>query len=445
MPVEVIFPKVDMDMQSGELSQWLCKSGDLVREGEPLFVIETDKSGMEVEASSSGTIVIGEDLTGQQVAVGQVLAHIYADGESIDPVQVALPGPKQANTPMSGSETSDATNQNTDFNAAQSSVDPAIDNSLVDHPVSGFRASPAARKLARDKGLVIQDIVGSSYRGRITKSDVLAHLSKAVSPLQSQVASAGTAARKMGAVSDIAVTNEKELVPHSNMRRTIASRLTKSSTSIPSYQIFVDCNCSSLLRIRRELQELRAFKATSTTTVDDAFPAATLNDYFIKALGLTLRDHPMANSSWTDDARVVHSSVDIGIAVALDDGLITPIVRDVANQSIGEIAQKTKALILRAGQGTLDKADYQGGTSTISNLGMFGTARFTSIINPPQASILSIGMVQDSPVVEDGALGIAPVCTVSFTFDHRLIDGAEGAKLAATFKNYIENGVAMVI
>ncbi|MFK7854564.1 MAG: dihydrolipoamide acetyltransferase family protein [Granulosicoccus sp.] len=444
MPVEVIFPKVDMDMESGQLSQWLCKSGDLVREGEPLFVIETDKSGMEVEASSSGTLVIGEDLSGQQVAVGHILAHIYTDGESIDPIRAELSCPSQANTSIAGSGTSDAKDRQTDLNTAHPSVN-AADPSLVDHSVSGFRASPAARKLAREKGLVLQDIAGSSYRGRITKSDVLAHLAKGASPLRTQSDSIGTAAGQTGVVSHTAATNDQKLVPHSNMRRTIASRLTKSSTSIPSYQIFVDCNCASLLRIKRELQELRAFKNTSTMSADNAFAAATLNDYFIKALGLALRDHPMANSSWTDDARVVHSSVDIGIAVALDDGLITPIVRDAANQSIVEIAQITKALILRAGQGTLDKADYQGGTSTISNLGMFGTDRFTSIINPPQASILSIGRVQDSPVVIDGALSIAPVCTVSFTFDHRLIDGAEGAKLAATFKNYIENGVAMII
>jgi pyruvate dehydrogenase E2 component (dihydrolipoamide acetyltransferase) len=440
MSVEVIFPKVDMDMQSGELIEWLCKSGDHVREGEPLFVIETDKSGMEVEALCSGTLVIIEDLSGQQVPVGQVMAHIYKDGESISDSQAPEKTVQKSAKKHSTIATEEVVSQVATAASAESGVVAAFTNSLTltSGSESGSRASPAARKLARENNLALSDIVGTSHRGRIVKSDVEAHLAAVAT---SQVCSTDAAAMLLLVDSPAA----GQILPHSNMRKIIASRLTTACLTIPSYQVSIDCNCESLLRLKREIEQLTDIRSKSTNGSEIVTPKVTLNDFFVKALALSLRDHPMANSSWTEDARIVHASVDIGIAVALVDGLITPIVRNAARKSISEISIETKSLIMRANNGTLTRSDYQGGASTISNLGMYGITQFTSIVNPPQASILSVGQVQRCPVVIDDALSIAPVCKMTFTFDHRLIDGAVGAKLAASFKTYVENATTMVI
>lgn len=450
MPVEVIFPKVDMDMESGELTQWLCKSGTHVREGEPLFVIETDKSGMEVEALLSGTLVIVDDLTGQQVPVGHVLAHIYPEGESIseseppDAIDTAVLAPQVL---PGKNSTADTTTKSSAISAVQ--VADAIDVEIGverenessksnDCASSASRASPAARKLAREHGIALSNIVGSSYRGRIVKADVVTQLAAF------ELSQTGISDTAKSETID-ASTNVDRVLPHSKMRKTIASRLTTACQTIPSYQISIDCNCESLLRMKRELEQQRAVHERSTSITTISTPKITLNDCFVKALALSLRDHPMANSSWTEDARIVHSSVDIGIAVALEDGLITPIVRNAAKKTLSEISVETKSLIERATKGFLARSDYEGGASTISNLGMYGIVQFTSIVNPPQASILSVGKVEKCSVVIDDVLSIAPICKMTFTFDHRLIDGAVGAKLAASFKAYVENAITMVI
>ena len=313
MSVEVIFPKVDMDMQSGELIEWLCKSGDHVREGEPLFVIETDKSGMEVEALSSGTLMIIEDLSGQQVPVGQVMAHIYKDGESISDTQVPEPTVQKSSNRYSASATEEPVLDALTAVAVESGVGPAPTSALTltNGSASGSRASPAARKLVRENDLVLSDVVGTSYRGRITKSDVVAHLAAVA---KSQVSSADAVAM----LSLVEGPAADKILPHSNMRKTIASRLTTACLTIPSYQVSIDCNCESLLRLKREIEQLTHIRKKSTNGSKIMTPKVTLNDFFVKALALSLRDHPTANSSWTEDARIIHAAANVFASMILD-------------------------------------------------------------------------------------------------------------------------------
>jgi len=444
MPIEVVFPKVDMDMEYGELTEWLCNDGDIVNEGDPIFVIETDKSGMEIESPSNGKIAFAGDYIGQQVKVGHVLAYLYSEDED----QAELHSSTNSSIHSSVKESS----QTKVKESSQTKVDKKTDVELLEthriEPVNtsvrkhsgGDRASPAARKLANENGISLSHVVGTARNGRVVKSDVVTYLSNLNSAVvQPGLIQSGTVQSDMVLHNAIFETTANlafasETVPHSKMRATIASRLAEATRDIPSYQISIECNCSSLLRLKSETDVI---KTTSRVSI---------NDLFVKALALSLRDHPHTNSTWTDNAMLVHKSVDIGIAVALDEGLITPLVKDAANLSLLQIAAQTSALIDKAKKGTLQPSEYQGGSTTISNLGMFGIDEFTSIINPPQASIVSIGAIQKKPIVDsDGKVVVAPLCKITFSFDHRLIDGAIGAKLADSFRTYVENAFSLTL
>ena len=230
-----------------------------------------------------------------------------------------------------------------------------------------------------------------------------------------------------------------EVLPHDSMRKVIAARLTESSQSIPVYFLTMDCELDALLALRKNIND--------AAPVEDEKPAykVSVNDFIIKAMALALRDVPMANASWTSSARILHKHSDVGVAVAIPDGLITPIVRRAEEKTLSVISVEMKDMAARAKTKKLLPEEYQGGSTAVSNLGMFGVSDFTSIINPPQASIISVGAGEKRPVVRDGALAVATVMTVTFAFDHRVIDGALGAQLAGAFKSYIEKPIGMLV
>ncbi|MGB6119369.1 MAG: 2-oxo acid dehydrogenase subunit E2, partial [Mesorhizobium sp.] len=314
-------------------------------------------------------------------------------------------------------------------------------------------ASPLARRIAKDAGVDVSAVAGSGPHGRIVKADVEAAIKGGTAPkaAASAPASAGAApsvtqaAKPMSddAVLKLFAEGSYELKPHDNMRKTIASRLTESHQTIPAYFLSMDCSLDALMKLREEINK----GAPTTKTDKGEVPSFKLsvNDFIIKAMALALRDVPTANASWTASARVFHKSADVGVAVAIPDGLITPIVRKAEQKTLSVISNEMKDMAKRARDKKLKPEEYQGGSTAVSNLGMFSVSNFTSIINPPHASIVSIGAGIEKPVVKDGQIVISNVMTATFAFDHRVIDGALGAELAVAFKKYIENPMAMLV
>jgi pyruvate dehydrogenase E2 component (dihydrolipoamide acetyltransferase) len=452
MPVEVIFPKVDMDMESGLLAEWLCKHGDQVDEGQPIFVIETDKSAMEIESLAAGRIAINEPAVGATHAVGKVIASIYQQDEPFDTID----HPSVSEGPLAcdeqgnkGAVESTAAN---DGGAVQPMPLQVGHSELT--AVDAVRASPAARRVAAEHGIVLAGISGTARNGRIIKADVLALVSDVAGrnaqasasagglPLPSTVAPHATISRMSAPHTATPHTSTPHTAtPHTVMRRTIAQRLTHSVQTIPSYQVVVDCECESLVNTAEEVNagiSRGLVKAEQNTKV-------SLNVFFLRALALTLAEIKQANSQWTEDEMLMFDQVDLGFAVALDNGLITPVIPGVDSKSVVQIATEVSALIDRARSNRLLKTEYQGGVSTVSNLGMYGIPEFTSIINPPQSSIVSIGTVAPAAVVQDNSVCIKPMCRATFTFDHRVIDGAVGARVASLFKDYVEHSVRLLL
>ncbi|MEM7637092.1 MAG: 2-oxo acid dehydrogenase subunit E2, partial [Pseudomonadota bacterium] len=314
-------------------------------------------------------------------------------------------------------------------------------------PDARIFASPLARRIAKQNNIDIALLSGSGPHGRIIKLDVETAIKDGV-PTQASAASAPAAAAASAMASGpsddmvrkLFAEGSFEELAHDGMRKTIASRLTESHQTIPAYFISVDCTLDALLKSRAE------FNAAAPKDSDDK-PAYKLsvNDFIIKALALALRDVPMANASWTSTARLLHKHSDVGVAVAIPDGLITPIVREAEIKSLSVISAEVKDMARRARDRKLKPEEYQGGTTAVSNLGMFGVDNFTSIINPPHASIVSIGAGVQKPVVKDGAVAIATVMNATFAFDHRVIDGALGGQLATAFRHYLENPLAMLV
>lgn len=319
-------------------------------------------------------------------------------------------------------------------------------------------ASPLARRIASEAGLDLSSIEGSGPHGRVVKADVekavagggakIATVGKAAGETAAAAPTPATAAPAAKAMSDDTVLKlfeegSYELVPHDGMRKTIAARLTESHQTVPAYFVSMDCEIDALLKLRAEINAA----APMVKGEKGEAPAYKLsvNDFVIKAMALALRDVPMANASWTSTARVRHKHSDIGVAVAIPDGLITPIIRKAEAKTLSVISNEMKDLAKRARDKKLKPQEYQGGTTAVSNLGMFGVSNFTSIINPPHASIVSIGAGVEKPVVKKGAIVIATVMTATFAFDHRVIDGALGAELAAAFQRHIEKPMGMLV
>jgi pyruvate dehydrogenase E2 component (dihydrolipoamide acetyltransferase) len=411
MAVEVILPRVDMDMATGKISKWHHKDGDKVAKGAALFEIETDKAAMEIDAPADGilrNIVVTE---GGSAAVGSAVAWIYAEGEAVTAPAPAVP---VAAAPAAAAATSTA--------PAATAIAPALNGETP-------RATPLARRLARQAGLAIAAISGTGPRGRITAADVRS----ASETRPSAPAISADAVQKLYAPGSF------DVIPVDGMRRTIAARLTESKQTVPHFYLSVICTLDTLLATRERLN-------ASAPKGADGKPIwkLSINDFIIKAMGVALQKVPAANVTWAGDAILQHRASDVGVAVAVEGGLFTPVLRGVEGKTLTTISAEIKDLAAKARARKLVPAEYQGGTSAISNLGMYGIEQFTAIINPPQATILAVGAAVERfvPVNGQPVLASQMVCTLSC--DHRAVDGAVGAELLQAFRQLIEEPLLML-
>ena len=432
-------------MEEGNLAKWLVKEGDTVNAGDVIAEIETDKATMEVEAVDEGVvakILVAEGSEG--VKVNAVIAVLAEDGEDAGSVEAVPATEKTAEQP--------AAEKTVEPVAAKVEAEPKVAPSNT-HPAPGSRvfATPLARRIAEQGGLDISTVAGSGPHGRIVKADVEAALAGGATVAGQSAATEGTQAGSAQTTSMAAGMSDDvvnsffnddvtEKRPHDGMRKVIAERLTQSTQSIPSYFITMECELDALLSLRAQLN-------AAAPTDADGKPAykISVNDFIVKAMAMALQAVPMANVSWTSTDRLYHTHSDVGVAVAVEDGLFTPIVRKAETKTLSAISAEVKDMAGRARSKKLKPEEYQGGCTAVSNLGMFGVKEFTSIINPPHASIVSIGAGEKRAVVKNDALAIATVMAATFAFDHRAIDGALGAELAAAFKGYIEKPMGMLV
>ncbi len=434
MPTELKMPALSPTMEEGTLAKWLVKVGDTVKSGDILAEIETDKATMEFEAVDEGvvtSIAVAEGSEG--VKVGTVIALIQ--GEDDDDIAVSKP---LSITPSSAPAAPAVVKQNAPLPAASS----ARPFPLI---TAGPRliASPLAKRLAEAKGVDLATLKGSGPGGRIVRADVdgadggvlKASVPVAAAPVSAAPAPVSTAssAALTTAIPDFGIPFED--VKLSGMRKTIAKRLTQSMQDAPHIYLTVDIRLDALLKLRAELNETLAARGVKLS----------VNDMLIKALGLALEQVPQCNVAFAGDVLRKYSRADVSVAVSIPGGLITPIVTDAGSKSLATIATEAKDLAERAKAGKLASTEYQGGTASISNMGMMGIKQFTAVINPPQAMIMAVGAGEQRPYVEGGALGVATVMSCTGSFDHRAIDGADGAMLMAAFKTLVEKPLGLVV
>jgi len=441
MPINVLMPALSPTMTEGKLARWLKKEGDAVKSGQVLCEIETDKATMEVEAVDEGTlgkILVAEGAEG--VKVNTPIAVILEEGEKASAITIA-PAPSAAPTPTlprDGGESPIAPNTTTSpspvAGESRGGGMPASDGRLF--------ASPLARRMAEQAKIDLGAIKGSGPSGRIVKADIDAALaggSARKAPAMSPVAASAVAPTPMPVASAaLAAIGPHKLIPLTTMRRVIARRLTESKQQVPHFYLTIDCEIDKLLAGRA------ALNAKSPEKGPGAFKLS-VNDFIIKSVAVALRQVPNANASFSDEGMLIWENVDISVAVAIPGGLITPIIRRADQKGLVQISNEMKDLAARAKEGKLKPEEFQGGTFSISNLGMFGIKQFEAVINPPQGCILAIGAGEQRPVVKNGALAIATVMTCSLSVDHRVVDGVVGAEFIAAFKKIIEDPLAMLL
>ena len=461
MPINILMPALSPTMEKGNLAKWLKKEGDKVKSGDVIAEIETDKATMEVEAVDKGTlakIVVPEGTA--DVPVNQLIAVLAGEGEDAKAAAAsagsAAPAPKPqpapaapapAAAPKAEAPKADAPKPAPAPVAAPAQAAPAA--APVPSPAaSGARAfaSPLAKRLAKEAGIDIGRIAGSGPHGRVIARDVDAAKSgnglKAAPGAPAAAPSAPAIAPSMSDQQVRALFEEGsyEVVPHDGMRRTIAQRLTQSTQTIPHFYLTIDCNIGKLLAAREEIN-------AAAPRDKDGKPAYKLsvNDFVIKALAVALQRIPDANVSWTESGMLKHRHSDVGVAVAMPGGLITPIIRRAESKSLSTISNEMKDFAARARARKLKPHEYQGGTTAVSNLGMYGIKDFTAVINPPHATILAVGAGEERAIVKNGKIEAAHIMSVTMSCDHRAVDGALGAELIGAFKALIENPVMMVV
>jgi pyruvate dehydrogenase E2 component (dihydrolipoamide acetyltransferase) len=450
MPINITMPALSPTMEEGNLSKWLVKEGDTVKSGDVIAEIETDKATMEVEAVDEGVVaklVVPAGTEG--VKVNALIAVLAADGEDVAAAASgagsAAPAPKAAaaEAPKAEAKTEAAPAPA----AASAAAAPAP--AAAPTAATGNRtfSSPLARRLAKEAGIDLSAISGSGPHGRVVKSDVEAAVSgggaKAAPVAAPQAAASAPAAAPKGASDDSVLKlfepGSYELVPHDGMRKIIAKRLVESKQTVPHFYVTVDCELDALLALRAQLNDAAPRK--------DSAPAYKLsvNDMVIKAMALALRDVPDANVSWTEANMVKHKHADVGVAVSIPGGLITPIIRKAEEKTLSAISNEMRDLGKRAKDRKLKPEEFQGGTTSVSNMGMMGVKNFAAVINPPHATILAVGAGEQRVIVRKGEMVIATVMSVTLSTDHRCVDGALGAELLNAFKGYIENPMGMLV
>ncbi|MGO7174290.1 pyruvate dehydrogenase complex dihydrolipoamide acetyltransferase [Rhizobium ruizarguesonis] len=449
MPINITMPALSPTMEEGNLSKWLVKEGDKVKSGDVIAEIETDKATMEVEAVDEGTVaklVVAAGTEG--VKVNALIAVLAADGEDVSAAASsagsAAPAPKADGAAAPKAEAAPAPAQSTPAAAPVTTAAAASVSSDGNRTFS----SPLARRLAKEAGIDLSAVAGSGPHGRVVKSDIEAAVAgggakAAAAPVSAAAAPAPAAAAPKGASEEAVLKlfepGSYELVPHDGMRKTIARRLVESKQTIPHFYVSVDCELDALLALRAQLNDAAPRK--------DNGPAYKLsvNDMVIKAMALALRDVPDANVSWTDSNMVKHNHADVGVAVSIPGGLITPIIRKAEEKTLSTISNEMRDLGKRAKDRKLKPEEYQGGTSSVSNMGMMGVKNFAAVVNPPHATILAVGAGEQRVVVKKGEMAIATVMSVTLSTDHRCVDGALGAELLQAFKGYIENPMGMLV
>jgi pyruvate dehydrogenase E2 component (dihydrolipoamide acetyltransferase) len=454
MPINILMPALSPTMEKGNLAKWLKKEGEAVKPGDVIAEIETDKATMEVEAVDEGVlakIVVPEGTA--DVPVNQLIAVLAGEGEDVKAAaSAAAAAPKPASAPPAApaqpapapaaSKPAPQASAPAQSTAPAQSAAPEVPAARPSNGGAGrVFASPLARRLAKDAGIDLSRVQGSGPHGRIVARDIEAARSGA--PLKAPAPAAAPQPVLPPSDDKIAALFEPgsyEVVPHDNMRKVIAQRLTQSKQTVPHFYMTVDCNLDKLLAAREEIN-------AAAPKDKDGKPAYKLsvNDFVIKALALALQKVPDANVTWTEGGMLKHRHSDVGVAVAIPGGLITPVVRKAETKPLSVISAEMKDFAARARSRKLKPEEYQGGTTAISNLGMYGIKDFAAVINPPHATILAVGAGEQRPVVRNGAIEIATLMTVTLSTDHRAVDGALGAELIGAFKSLIENPVMMVV
>jgi pyruvate dehydrogenase E2 component (dihydrolipoamide acetyltransferase) len=452
MPIELLMPALSPTMTEGNLAKWHKKEGDAVKAGDVIAEIETDKATMEFEAVDEGTI--GKILVpegAQGVKVNQPIAVLLEEGEDKSALAntkpAAAPAAPKPAAPSQAAPQAPAPQAAAPKPAAVPAPTPSPQPAANAHaPGARVFASPLARRLAEQSKVDISGIKGSGPHGRIVKHDVESALKSGTAPraaapsqarapsapVQMPAASGGGIVRyNRDQVHALAGGTPYTEVPITGMRRVIANRLAESEV-VPHYFLTVDCELDALLKLRSEVNEGLGIKTS-------------VNDYVIKAAALALRKQPMVNASWSEDAILKWDEVHVSVAVALPEGLITPIIKNADKKSIPAISTDMRDLAERAKAGKLKLDEFQGGTISISNLGMFGTKQFTAVINPPQSAIIAVGAGEKRPVVKNDQLAVATVMSCTATFDHRVVDGALGAQFMAAFKKLIEVPITLLV
>ena len=433
MPIIITMPALSPTMTEGTLAKWILKEGDMVQSGDMLAEIETDKATMEVEAIDEGVlakILVSEGTEG--IAVNAPIAVLLEDGEDASDIQEAVDAASGELAPAA------AVKAPADANLAPAPRSPATPEVTSTPPADGgsrILASPLAKRMAAQAGLDLALITGSGPRGRIIKSDI-----------EAVIAAGGTQASAEIPVPEVAVHapvpttvpaapgDQFELEKLSSMRKVIARRMMESKQQAPHFYLTVDCELDALLALRKELND----------KADGAYKLS-VNDLAIKAAAIALMKVPDANVGYSEDGIRRYKNADISVAVASEKGLITPIIRNANGKGLAAISIEMKELAQKANDGKLMPEEYQGGSFSISNLGMFGVKQFDAVINMPQGCILAVGAGEQRPVVKDGALAIATVMSVTISVDHRAVDGAVGAQFLAAFKSLIQDPMTMLL
>ena len=443
MSTQILMPALSPTMEEGKLARWLVKEGDTVKSGTILAEIETDKATMEFEAVDEGKIgkiLVPEGSEG--VKVNAPIAILLDEGEKLGAVDI--PAAMNDIKAAVKAEAAPAPKAEAAKGEAPKAAAPAAPAPAAAPSGDGKRvfASPLARRIAAQKGIDIAALAGSGPRGRIVAHDV-----ENAKPGQAKPAAAGAPASG-GGIGVVPLPDarmfykagEYEEVPHDSMRKAIAKRLTSAKALIPHYYLTIDCNLTALMATREALN-------AAAPKGKDKVPAYKLsvNDFVVKASAMALIRHPDVNASWTDTAILKHKHADVGIAVAIPSGLITPIVFAAETKGLGQISNEVKELAGKAKDKKLKPQEYEGGGFSVSNLGMFGIKNFTSIINPPQSCIIAVGAGEERAIVVNGKIEVATVMTVTMSADHRVVDGATGAKFLQTLKQFIEEPASMLL
>ena len=445
MPVNILMPALSPTMEKGNLAKWLKKEGDKVKAGDVIAEIETDKATMEVEAVDEGTIakiMVAEGTA--DVPVNQVIAVLAEEGEDASAAARAAPS---APKPQTQKTVVPAKEPGPSSAGPQTVPDRGVAASGMTSKSNGSDArvfsSPLARRLAKEAGIDLSRVSGSGPHGRVIARDIEAARSGGAQMRAASAPSGGTmpgiTLPSDNQIRALYQDGSYEQVPHDSMRKTIARRLLESKLTIPHFYLTSDCDIGALLRVREEIN--------ATAPKDkDGKPAFKLsvNDFVIKAMALALQKVPHANVTWTDAAMLRHKHSDIGVAVAIEGGLVTPVIRHAEGKSLSAISNEMKDYAARAKAKKLKPQEFQGGATAISNLGMYGVKDFAAVINPPHATILAVGAGEERAVVRDGQIVAASIMTVTLSCDHRAVDGALGAQLLSAFREAVEKPLSLM-